>query len=464
MHFKSFLRSVIIMLGFLISCKKDKTSVVQNSDVSYINYTEDQSNFSNPDRGFYGQALSSSDNPESLTKAYLDQLKTKKITLIRRLYNFNAFKASPISSSFLEHIQKDMDLLRANGFKIILRFSYTNNEPPPWIDAPENIILGHIDQLKPILQSNADVISVMEAGFIGRWGEWHTSSNKLDNVKSQKAVLFKLLDALPKSRCVLVRYQQAKKDIFGSNEPLAEAEAFNGSNRSRTGHHNDCFLASEDDYGTYFPLDAASLTKQKDYLNQENKFLPQEGETCNCNSPRSDCQTAIKEIAKMRWSSINKDYIACVLDTWASQGCYAELEKKLGYRFRLISTEIPKTISSSTNFNVKLILRNDGYASPYNAHGAEIIFRSKSNGGVFKINLDQDVRKWLPDMSEIKLDLSLKLPVQISAGEYDILLNFPDPEKALATNPLFSIRLANQNVWEASTGYNLLIAGVLVEK
>jgi Domain of unknown function (DUF4832)/Domain of unknown function (DUF4874) len=464
MNLKKFFIYSVYILSLLISCKKDETSVVENTEVKSINYTEDQSNFSNPDRGFYGQALSSSDNPELLTKNYLEQLKTKKITLIRRLYNFSTFKASPISASFLAHIQKDMDLLRANGFKIILRFSYTNNEPAPWLDAPENIILGHIDQLKPILQTNADVISVMEAGFIGRWGEWHTSSNKLDNVKSQKAVLFKLLDALPKSRSVLVRYQQAKKDIFGTTGPISEAEAFNGSNRARTGHHNDCFLASDDDYGTYFPFDAPNLALQKEYLNSENKYLPQEGETCNCNAPRSDCQTALKELAKMRWSSLNKDYIACVLDTWASQGCYTEIEKKLGYRFRLLSAEIPKTITLGAIFKLKLIIKNDGFASPYNAHGAELVLRSKANGSIFKVNIDQDIRKWLPDLAEIKLDLNLNLPSQIPAGEYDILLNFPDSEKTLSTNPEFSIRLANQNVWEAATGFNSLLTTVLVEK
>ncbi len=449
---------------FFVSCKKENTDLVKNSEFSTVSYSEDQSNFTNPDRGFYGQAFSSSDAPEALTAEYLNQLKDKKISLVRRLYNLGTFRAIPISKSFLDHIQKDMDLLRKQGFKIILRFSYTNNEPPPWNDAPENVILSHIDQLKSILASNTDVISVMEAGFIGRWGEWHTSSNKLDNTKSQKTVLLKLLEALPKSRSILVRYQQAKKNIFANSSPLTELEAFTGTNNARVGHHNDCFLASDDDYGTYFPFDAANLLAQKRYLSEENKYLPQSGETCNCNSPRSDCAVALQELATMRWSSINKDYIDCVLSTWVKQGCYTEIEKKLGYRFRLLSSQIPKTVKAGSVLNLKLTLRNDGFASPYNAHGSELILKSKSNGAIFKVGLNQDIRKWLPDLNEIKLDLNLQLPSTIPADEYDILLNFPDSEKTLNSNPAYSIRLANQNVWEAATGYNSLLTSLVIEK
>jgi len=71
----------------------------------------------------------------------------------------------------------------------------------------------------------------------------------------------------------------------------------------------DCFVAAVDDWGTYWPLDDASLNAQKDYLNQENKFLPQEGETCNCNPPGSDCPHALEELERMRWSALNKDFI-----------------------------------------------------------------------------------------------------------------------------------------------------------
>jgi len=48
------------------------------------------------------------------------------------------------------------------------------------------------------------------------------------------------------------------------------------------------------------------------------------------------------------------------------------------------------------------------------------------------------------------------LPPNLPAGNYEVLINLPDPEPTLFNNPLYSIQLANANTWEASTGYNKL--------
>ena len=82
----------------------------------------------------------------------------------------------------------------------------------------------------------------METGFIGRWGEWHfwsrKETNSIDNPDSRKAVLLKLLGAVP-DRMVALRYNRHKRDVFG-DLPLGPDSAFNGSDAARTGSHNDC--------------------------------------------------------------------------------------------------------------------------------------------------------------------------------------------------------------------------------
>jgi hypothetical protein len=263
---------------------------------------------------------------------------------------------------------------------------------------------------------------------------------------------------------VAVRYQQAKKDIFNNNSPISASEAFNQSNRSRTGAHNDCFVAAADDWGTYWPIDAVSLDAQKNYLNQENKYLPQIGETCNCNPPGSDCANSAKELERMRWSAINRDFITCVLDSWKTQGCYGDIAKRLGYRFRLIQSEIPDMIKADSALSFSFTIKNDGYASPYNPRDLELVLRSKSTGAVSKIKLNQDPRTWLPDDGNIKISNKVTLPTTITAGEYDLFLNLPDPEPTLNSNPAYSIRLANQDVWEEATGYNSLMTSINIKK
>jgi len=70
---------------------------------------------------------------------------------------------------------------------LILRFAYiTDKRPecpgflpcPPYLDAPlPNVVIDHIRALKQVLQDNEDVISAVQLGFIGVWGEQFYTDN-----------------------------------------------------------------------------------------------------------------------------------------------------------------------------------------------------------------------------------------------------------------------------------------------
>ena len=65
---------------------------------------------------------------------------------------------------------------------------------------------------------------------------------------------------------------------------------------------------------------------------------------------------------------------------------------------------------------------------------------------------DVDPRYWFAGEKHI-LDKTIKLPADAS-GKCTLYLNLPDPKPTLHDNPLYSIRLANDDVWEEETGYN----------
>ena len=201
---------------------------------------------------------------------------------------------------------KDMAAMREAGVKCVLRFAYTSLETEP--DAPLSIIQTHIDQLKPYLAKNADVIAVWQAGFIGSWGEWYYTTNNLNTPSARKAVLDKLLEALPEGRVVQVRTPQYKQEYLRLNgkptTALTAANAYTNGIAARIGHHNDCFMASETDYGTY-----QNVTEDKKYLGQEGLYLPMGGETCPPDgvSP-ADCSKAQEEMRNLRWSYLNSEY------------------------------------------------------------------------------------------------------------------------------------------------------------
>jgi hypothetical protein len=421
-----------------------------------VTYQADYSNFSNPERGFAFAHVMSASDPKVIDSTNLQRMKNENITVFKRVYNLNTFKSNSISSSYLDWIQRDLDVIRSNGLKVHLLFSYNFNDGST-SDAPLSVVLGHIDQLGPVLRRNADIIAFMDAGFIGRWGEWHASTNGLTSSSSKRQILERLLSNLPSNRMVVLRYARDKKEIYGSSA-MSEGQAFRGSYQSRVGHKNDCFLASTDDQGTYWPLDSGSLSSQKNYLSQENLFLPQSGETCGYSAPRSDCPTALAELRQMRWSTLGRlpsDFVS----RWSSQGCYNDISKRLGYRFRLLSGVIPGSASRGSTLAISLRMTNEGFAGIYNQRNMELVLRNRSNGQETRLSVNpgEDVRLFMPAAGETKdMTLRVSLPSGMSSGDHDLFLNLPDPSSSLNRRAAYSIRLANTNMWDSSTGYNRL--------
>ena len=99
-------------------------------------------------------------------------------------------------------------------------------------DAPKARILAHIQQLRPLIWAHGDVIALMQAGFIGAWGEWHGSTSGNDNDATRAEILNALLDTLSPSRAVEVRTPMFKDAAFPGG-PIGAFEAWSGSKRAR---------------------------------------------------------------------------------------------------------------------------------------------------------------------------------------------------------------------------------------
>jgi len=404
----------------------------------------------NPERGF-STYLSS-----PVTLSLCNSLKAQNLSLIQRIYTIPQYHDKPLPQSFLDLMQKDLDIAREGGVKLIIRFSYTDDQNGA--DAALDTILLHIDQIKPILQKNYDVIAYMEAGFIGAWGEWYYSSHHLNNTADRRTVLFALLDALPVQRDVVVRTPNYKRLIFNDSLPIAPDEAFNGSKKSRTGAHNDCFLASETDYGTYLPN---NIQADKDYLHQDNLYVPQGGETCSP-SAYSGCANALKDLAYMRWSALNKDYNEDVLAGWQNAGCMPEIRKRLGYRFVLLQAQLPDSLKPGSTFILNFDVYNHGFASPYNPRLLEVILRNSTTHATYRLLTGADPRFWQPE-DTVHVQISGGIPADLPQGAYQVLLHLADPVDTLRYRPEYAIRFANQNIWEDSTGFNDLHHQLIID-
>ena len=470
--------------------------------MQHIQYQEDHTDFVNPERGFYIPMGTKASHFVPLDSTRLVQLRTRPQTmskahysvlssLIYRGYELDIFKDKPLPQEFLDLLQKDFDIVRKAGIKMILRFAYTNASHsgdcpdenkicPPYGDAPEAIVYQHVEQLKPLLQKNADVIAVLQAGFIGIWGEnYYTdyfgdaSQNGVGKMTDSGWVkrnefLKRLLDALPQTRMVQVRTPQIKqKYLYGSHAdvssaPLTLSDAYSGSDASRLGFHNDCYLSSPDDYGTFYDYGSSTQPRQpalealRNYISNDTKYTVVGGETCDDTfSPQNDCEPigrAEEEMRIMHYSYLNAAYNNDVNNDWDSLGCMKSIKEKLGYRFVLEKTSVSKTIHPGKNFKLEADLRNDGYASPYNGRPVELIMKSETTGSIFSIALDTKIQKWFN--GKIHISEKLQLPANVPPGTYHLFLNLPDAYESLAKNPAYSIRLANTDVWQSSSGYN----------
>lgn len=114
---------------------------------------------------------------------------------------------------------------------------------------------------------------------------------------------------------------------------------------------------------------------------------------------------------------------------------------------------------------LQLVMKNDGCAIPYNPRNVELVLRDLTNLSEHHLSLSQiDPRRWLPHPGQTEtIDFDVVLPSDLPPGQYELLLNFPDPAPTLRERSTYSIRLANLDSWEATTGYNRLGLSILLQ-
>ena len=479
---KKYLLTFFVLLTTIISCQSKEDDVNNgggtqspttqsqttqplppNTQLTQIvNYQPTNEIFLNPERGFLTHQDQKSDSWELNANWVREKREKEGLSLVLTIYYMNEFREQPISESYLNRIRNNMRAIREGGSKVVLRFAYSydeNDYNKGKGDASWRWTEKHLNQLAPIIKENADIIAVWEAGFVGVWGEWyytnHYNFEPADNAQAyepRKKVLAKELSILPKDRMVSVRYPKAKlyTQNIGVGNALTAQTAFTGSDLSRIGFHNDCFLADDDDTGTYH-----HIQEHRNYVANETQYVVMGGETCRPASGYSsyaECSNALKDMATYHWSYLNQDYYEGILNLWKNK-CMDDIKRRLGYRFVLTEGKFNDNIKVGGKLQLQLKIKNEGFAAPFNPRDVQIILTKKGTGEkhIFKVNTDP--RRWAAG-STTEVGAEITLPKNLTAGEYNVYLNLPDPYKSLSTRPEYSIRLANKEVWEPQTGYN----------
>lgn len=438
-----------------------------------VMYNASNEIIANPERGLQKYSITSDDyaineGENNLPVSTLEDLKTgaDKITVVYRYFLLDTFLNTDINTTYLNNIQTDFDNVRSAGLKIIVRFSYSNEQSTTAQQASKAQILAHITQLSEVLNVNKDVILSLQAGFIGTWGEWYyTNSTEFgtDGTISEtqwanrKEIVDAMLTAAPKEIPVQVRYTAIKTNMYGDTF-LNETTAYQNTPNARIGFYNDAFLNDYGDQGTYAVSSQCTNpvgTLDYNYLSNETKYLPMTGETNGLNScdngDRTTSENAKNELNLTNWTTINRDYYIPFWDQVISAGDYNEILKNLGYRFVLNSS----TVSVNSNgFDLSLQITNEGYARPFKERNVYLIAKNRDTEEIIKLPIDTDIRTW-----EATASISQSFNLE-STGIFDLYIWIPDINESLANNSDYSIQFANTDIWDETTGYNNLLQTV----
>jgi hypothetical protein len=447
----------------------------QHSRHVTVTYRADDSVLANPSRGFYHVADTHYTDADGagwtpMDRATMRSWRSEGITQVLREVYLEHFGGADgawnLTPDLLSKLDADFAAARSAGVGVIVRFAYTLPPdgvwppPTPYGDSPVARTLHHIHQLGPVLRRNADVIETVQQGFIGLWGEGYYTDYFSDpadpsvvsdqNWIDRGRVLHALLNELPKSVTVQLRTMYMKQRILGvptgTEGALTPRQAFSGSDLSRVGFHNDCFLASPDDFGTFL---SDPLSLDEDYLAADSRFVPVGGETCTVNPPKSEWPSAKALMERFHYSYLNTEYNQDVLSTWGDG--YTEASKRLGYRFTLVRGTFSKRVAADRRLHVNLIVHNSGFASPYQKRPAELVLVGHHH--TYRLSLPTDPRRWMPGQ-DTRVRASLALPSRVRPGAYRLALALPSAWASLEHRADYAIRTANVGTWNAAKGWN----------
>ena len=394
------------------------------------------------------------------------------VTVTQAYCYLTRYCESEIPEGKLAALQTDFDRARAEGVKFLLRFAYeqdTTRLRGPYL--PQ--ILAHVAQLKGIVNRNADVLYCLQIGWVGAWGEFHSSMSGIEDSPEQVAqVVAATLDILPPNRSTMMRYMPAREQAL---------RQLGGRGGDRIGFFNDGTLAGFIEGGTFVDY-PDKMEKQfwgallwGKYGEKGNRFYdtvsrvglraPVDGELFWTTSRVNPCwETGLAAILRFREhhyttfsvvhgnSDLDKSPAPGAIDRWRATPVTPELLAAYGvdcdpayfagapYRtaydfirdhlgYRLVAKAVARTDGEA-----RVTLHNYGFAAPVNPRPAYFAVMS-ADGRVRTFPTAFDCRA-------LAAGADTEIVGRVPAGGAGDRLALWLPDEMLKTRPEYAIRLA----------------------
>ena len=335
--------------------------------------------------------------------------------------------------------------------------------------------LAHVDAVAAMLGDYRDVIAFVEAGYLGRWGEWNhagydaSAAPLLVDPTSRREVAARALDRYRAAG--LERHVELRRPIF-AREVLAEHPESAGG----IGLYDDCFMTNDSDMGTYSnfesgnPHNFASTAEAIAWAESHTLDASFGGETCPFAGARWErCDNMVgdgSEPARLHLSYLHGAWADTARATWEAGGCYDEIKRRLGYRFEVRAVSFPAEVASGALAEVGVEIENTGWARMHGARRAYLTITD--DAGETRVIADAPVAGlpssppsepptgdavagWAPGNTSM-----LRARFAPPDGEWTLGVLLPDPDApdALA----YAVRLATLRdgapLFDAATGVN----------
>lgn len=397
------------------------------------------------------------------------------ITITQLYIYLTAFWDSDvISEAGMKNIQTLFDGLRAHKVKAILRFAYSRDDGAignghSASNPPYSRIMKHLDQLKPIIQNNWDVVAVVEVGLLGTWGEWTPSFSDTENNNIAKT----MFNIIPEGYGMVVRYISIRNKI---------ASVLTSAQMNYIGFCNDYFTTGLKNCGS-----SDWCMESSDYKHVADKSFTfyMRGEVPYNEGPPwgfdiiMNPNDVLKVLKDHHYSAMDitqnfKDNITYWKKALVYPGklkknniffdehyfkegdsqkilprsLYQFIRDHLGYRLNVMKDPILEKKGNELVYDIKIT--NTGFATVLNPKSVYLVLIDENNQIAKEIELtDINPRDWQPWKKGKPTELlthSITGKTQISlTGEYKVGIWIPDSQESIKKEPAYCIKFATDN-------------------